>query len=180
MANKNKEDKYTKPELREKLKEEIKQSDKGGKKGQWSARKSQLLVQAYEKQGGGYETNKKDKAAKSLDEWSAQNWQTKEGKTNARQKGKTKRYLPEEVWNKLSEKEKKEAEQTKEKASAKGKQHIPWTPAVKRAMKEAGYQPDDEGASKKDLYEEAKKLDVKGRSKMSKEELQKAIHNAKK
>ncbi len=29
------------------------QSDKGGKPGEWSARKSQLLVQEYEKQGGG-------------------------------------------------------------------------------------------------------------------------------
>lgn len=45
---------YTDPKLRETLKEEIKQSDKGGKKGQWSARKSQLLTKEYEAQGGGY------------------------------------------------------------------------------------------------------------------------------
>ncbi len=58
MASKD-ENKYTKPELREKIKQELMQSDKGGKKGQWSARKSQLLVKEYEKQGGGY-TGEKD------------------------------------------------------------------------------------------------------------------------
>ena len=44
---------YTDPELRERIKEEIKASDKGGKKGQWSARKSRLLAREYEKRGGG-------------------------------------------------------------------------------------------------------------------------------
>ena len=44
--------KYMDPELRERLKEEIKASDKGGEPGQWSARKSQLLVKEYEKAGG--------------------------------------------------------------------------------------------------------------------------------
>lgn len=32
-------DKYTNPELRDEIKEEIHNSDKGGKPGQWSARK---------------------------------------------------------------------------------------------------------------------------------------------
>ena len=45
---------YTHPELRERLKEEIKAGDRGGAPGKWSARKSQLLTQEYEKQGGGY------------------------------------------------------------------------------------------------------------------------------
>ncbi|MEH1892835.1 MAG: hypothetical protein V7K92_26455 [Nostoc sp.] len=44
MADENYEEKYTHPELRRQLKEEILKSDKGGKPGQWSARKSQLLV----------------------------------------------------------------------------------------------------------------------------------------
>ena len=52
MAKQEYEEKYTHPELRERIKEEIKASDKGGKEGQWSARKSQLLTQEYEKQGG--------------------------------------------------------------------------------------------------------------------------------
>ena len=32
-------DKYSDPKLRDEVKEELKQSDKGGKPGQWSARK---------------------------------------------------------------------------------------------------------------------------------------------
>lgn len=39
---------YTKPQLRARLKEELKQSGQGGRKGQWSARKSQLLAQRGE------------------------------------------------------------------------------------------------------------------------------------
>ena len=35
---------YTDPELRARLKEEIKAGDRGGKPGRWSARKSQLLT----------------------------------------------------------------------------------------------------------------------------------------
>ena len=32
----------------------VKASDKGGKPGQWSARKAQLATQRYKKSGGGY------------------------------------------------------------------------------------------------------------------------------
>jgi hypothetical protein len=38
MPSKN-DDKYTDPELREEVKEEIQAGEKGGKSGQWSARK---------------------------------------------------------------------------------------------------------------------------------------------
>ena len=48
------EDDYTEPELRARLKDEIKTGEKGGRSGQWSARKSQLLTHEYEAQGGGY------------------------------------------------------------------------------------------------------------------------------
>ena len=66
-------DTYTKPKLREKLKDEIMDSDKGGKPGQWSARKSQLLTQRYEEEGGGYKGDKTD-AQKSLEDWTAEDW----------------------------------------------------------------------------------------------------------
>lgn len=49
---------YTKPELRKRLFNRIKAGDKGGKKGQWSARKAQMLALAYKKAGGGYKTRK--------------------------------------------------------------------------------------------------------------------------
>jgi len=59
---KNKE-KYTHPRMREEIKEQIKADDKGGKKDQWSARKSQLLTQTYEKRGGGYKGGERSKPA---------------------------------------------------------------------------------------------------------------------
>lgn len=47
---------YTKPTLRKKLFNQIKAGDKGGKPGQWSARKAQMLATAYKKAGGGYKS----------------------------------------------------------------------------------------------------------------------------
>ena len=49
---------YTKPSLRKQLFQRIKQGTKGGKSGQWSARKAQMLALAYKKAGGGYRTAK--------------------------------------------------------------------------------------------------------------------------
>jgi hypothetical protein len=45
---------YTKPTLRKKLFEKIKSGSKGGRAGQWSARKAQMLASEYKKAGGGY------------------------------------------------------------------------------------------------------------------------------
>lgn len=45
---------YTKPALRKRLFEKIKAGSKGGKPGQWSARKAQMLAREYKAQGGGY------------------------------------------------------------------------------------------------------------------------------
>ena len=45
---------YTKPEMRKRLFNRIKAGSKGGKPGQWSARKAQMLAAAYKKAGGGY------------------------------------------------------------------------------------------------------------------------------
>jgi hypothetical protein len=45
---------YTKPAMRKRLFESIKAGSRGGKPGQWSARKAQLLAVEYKKKGGGY------------------------------------------------------------------------------------------------------------------------------
>jgi hypothetical protein len=45
---------YTKPKMRKRIFQRIKAGSKGGKAGQWSARKAQMLAQAYKKAGGGY------------------------------------------------------------------------------------------------------------------------------
>ena len=45
---------YTKPSMRKRQFSRIKAGSKGGKPGQWSARKAQMLALAYKKAGGGY------------------------------------------------------------------------------------------------------------------------------
>ena len=45
---------YTKPDMRKKLFNKIKAGSKGGKPGQWSARKAQMLAKQYKDKGGGY------------------------------------------------------------------------------------------------------------------------------
>ena len=45
---------YTKPGMRKRLFNRIKAGGKGGRPGQWSARKAQMLASAYKKKGGGY------------------------------------------------------------------------------------------------------------------------------
>ena len=45
---------YTKPAMRKTLFEKIKAGGKGGKPGQWSARKAQMLAKEYKAKGGGY------------------------------------------------------------------------------------------------------------------------------
>ena len=45
---------YTKPALRKRIFNRIKAGGKGGAPGQWSARKAQMMAQAYKKAGGGY------------------------------------------------------------------------------------------------------------------------------
>jgi len=45
---------YTKPTMRKRLFEKIKAGSKGGKAGEWSARKAQMLAKEYKDNGGGY------------------------------------------------------------------------------------------------------------------------------
>ena len=52
----NKSGNYTKPTMRKRLFEQIKAGSKGGKAGQWSARKAQMLAKQYKAKGGGYKS----------------------------------------------------------------------------------------------------------------------------
>jgi len=45
---------YTKPTMRKRLFQKILRGSKGGKPGQWSARKAQMLAKEYKAKGGGY------------------------------------------------------------------------------------------------------------------------------
>ena len=50
----NKAGNYTQPTMRKRLFNKITAGTKGGKAGQWSARKAQMLAKQYKEAGGGY------------------------------------------------------------------------------------------------------------------------------
>jgi len=112
--------KYTKPALRERIKSRIMAGSKGGNPGQWSARKSQMLVQQYEKAGGGYRGGKGSEQ-KSLSRWTKQEWTTESGKPS-RETGEV--YAPKRKINaKRGTKELADANAMK-RAAPKGQQHV--------------------------------------------------------
>ena len=127
-------DKYTDPQLRQRLKEQIQAGDRGGRPGQWSARKAQLLVQEYEKAGGGYTTDEKDDRAKHLQQWGDQDWHTESGGADARGRSSTSRYLPDVAWKLLT---KAEREATDSKKKGGQEQFVANTDAAKEARKAA-------------------------------------------
>lgn len=83
---------YTKPELRERIKDRVMAGTDGGKAGQWSARKAQLVAQKYKEAGGGYQGGK-GKEQKSLTKWGKEKWQTKdEYEKHSKAKAAAKKY----------------------------------------------------------------------------------------
>lgn len=54
MSEVNKAGNYTKPAMRKAIFRKVKAGAKGGKAGQWSARKAQMLAKEYKSKGGGY------------------------------------------------------------------------------------------------------------------------------
>jgi len=129
---------YTDPTLRDKIKAEIMAGEKGGKPGEWSARKSQLLASEYKKAGGGYKSTqgKKAEPQKHLDEWTDQHWKTADGEPAIRD-GETARYLPEKAWDELTPAQKKATDSKKKAGSKAGKQNVANTAAAKKARKKA-------------------------------------------
>ena len=134
------EDNYTDPELREHIKEEVLAGDKGGKPGQWSARKAQIVAHEYVAEGGGYK-HPPDAAQQHLKQWGDEHWHTADGKPAIRDDGKggveTHRYLPDAAWKELSPEEKKSTDAAKVRASRKGQQFVPNTGKAKEARHHA-------------------------------------------
>ncbi len=131
---------YTKPALRERLKKKIMASSKGGRAGQWSARKAQLLAHEYKEKGGGYRGGKNE-AQKHLDSWTKEKWQTSDEKPARRKtsggKKTTTRYLPKKAWSKLSASEKRATNTKKRSGTKKGKQFVANTKKAAKARKRA-------------------------------------------
>lgn len=153
------------PVLWEKVKKIVTAGDKGGEAGEWSARKAQLAVAEYKKQGGGYEGKKK--VDNSLTEWTREDWGTRSGEPS----GKThERYLPKEEREKLTAAEYDRTTAKKRRDTKKGKQYSAQPSDIAAKTNHKG----DE-RSKALLYKLAKEQDVPGRSKMSKAELAHAV-----
>lgn len=153
------------PALWEKVKEEVTAGSKGGKKGQWSARKAQMAVAEYKKRGGGYKGGKD--AGNSLHRWTEEEWDTKSGK----QSGKTgERYLPKKAREALSDKEYARTTAKKRADTRKGRQFSAQPADIADKTAEAR-----DHRTRDELYAEAQKRGISGRSKMNKAQLRDAV-----
>jgi hypothetical protein len=111
----------TNPALWKRVVARVKAGDKGGKSGQWSARKAQLATLAYKKAGGGYRGAKSE--SNSLAKWTKQKWRTKSGKPSTQGKEATgERYLPEKAIKSLSSEEYARTSAAKRAALKRGQQ----------------------------------------------------------
>jgi hypothetical protein len=127
---------YTNPSLRNQIKNRIMAGSKGGRPGQWSARKAQLLAMEYRRRGGGYK-GKKSSSQRSLSKWTRQEWTTSDGKP-AIQGNKTRRYLPKKVWQKLTPEQRRATNAKKIAGSKRGEQFVPNTAVARRARRRLG------------------------------------------
>ncbi len=160
--------KKTDPKLWEKVKREITEGDKGGHPGQWSARKAQMAVQAYKAEGGGYEGRKT--ADNHLAQWTGEEWGTGSGQKS----GETgERYLPKKARDALTPSEYARTTRKKRADTAKGKQFSAQPKDV--AAKTAPYRHGADRTSRAALYAEAKSRNIPGRSRMSRDDLAKAL-----
>lgn len=126
---------YTKPELREKIKKRIMAGSKGGKPGQWSARKAQLLAMEYRKAGGGYR-GRIGQSQRSLKKWTKERWTTSDGEPAIR-KGGTRRYLPAKAWARLTPAQRRATNRKKILGSRRGNQFVKNTEAAEGAGRNA-------------------------------------------
>jgi hypothetical protein len=115
------------PKLWERIKNRVKAGSKGGPKGKWSARKSQLLVKAYKSAGGKFKGKKSRN--NSLSKWSREKWDyiNKSGR-----KSKRGRYLPEKVRKSLTAKERRS--ENRRKGSKRGKK-VSYSKSVAKKMR---------------------------------------------
>ncbi len=153
------------PALWEKVKAEVTAGAKGGRKGQWSARKAQLAVAAYKQRGGGYEGGKDED--NSLHQWTEEDWGTRSGKRSA---DSGERYLPKKARAALSKEEYARTTAKKRADTKKGKQFSaqPDDIATKTAMAR-------DHRTRDQLYAEARRHGIAGRSKMTKAQLLTAL-----
>lgn len=166
--------KKTDPKLWDKVKTEVTEGDKGGKPGQWSARKAQMAVQEYKHEGGGYEGEKSPD--NHLVEWGREDWGTASGKAS----GDTgERYLPKEARDHMTKEDYRRTSDKKRRDTRKGLQHSAQPQDI--AEKTAPARHHDHAVksiSKADLYRRAQAKNISGCSRMNKQQLETALASA--
>lgn len=110
----------TKPAMWKSIVASVKAGSKGGRPGQWSARKAQIATQRYKSAGGGYRGSSR---GNSLKKWTKQDWGTKSGKNSIQGPHATgERYLPKKTRDHMSKKKYKATSDKKRRDTKKGKQ----------------------------------------------------------
>lgn len=105
------------PDLWERVKAKVTRGTKGGKAGQWSARKAQLSVAEYQRLGGGYIGPKSPRNA--LAKWTREKWGTRSGKASLKT---GERYLPKAAREALTTQEYAETTRAKRAGLRRGEQ----------------------------------------------------------
>ena len=113
----------------------VKSGSAGGRPGQWSARKAQIVTKRYKKRGGGYKGAKS--SSNRLSKWSKQKWDYVSKGDEKKPRAKRGRYLPESVRKSLSASERAATNRKKRQASAKGKQRAKYSKKVARKVRRA-------------------------------------------
>jgi hypothetical protein len=127
--------KRTKESMWKRIVASVKAGGKGGRPGQWSARKAQLATTRYKKAGGGYKGKKS--SSNKLSKWSKQKWDYVSKGDKKKPRKKRGRYLPESVRKSLSPSEKSATNRKKRAASAKGKQKAKYSKKVAGKVRRA-------------------------------------------
>ena len=125
----------TKPKLWKRIVSSVKSGSKGGRPGQWSARKAQIATARYKKAGGGYRGKKS--SSNKLSKWSKQKWDYVSKGDKKKPRAKRGRYLPESVRKGLSKSEKAATNRKKRAASKKGKQKAKYSKKVASKVRKA-------------------------------------------
>jgi hypothetical protein len=126
---------YTNNALRERIKARVMAGSEGGRPGQWSARKAQLVAIRYRAAGGGYKKGKKPtKKQRSLRKWTREKWRTSDGKPALRD-GKMRRYLPDKVWGKLTPAQRSATNRKKIQGDRQGRQFVANTEVARKKGK---------------------------------------------
>ena len=148
------------------MKADVTRGAKGGNPGQWSARKAQLAVSEYKREGGGYAGKKT--ADNHLVQWEHEEWGTKSGRKST---DTGERYLPKKAREALTDEEYRRTTAKKRADTRKGEQH---SAQPKDVAEKAG---DARRAiqTKAELMTQARERGIAGRSRMTKEQLAHAL-----